>query len=37
VSLSVNFLIFGRAVSGLGAAGLWVSIMSIIARVCLGE
>ncbi|KAH7906463.1 transporter [Hygrophoropsis aurantiaca] len=33
VSPSVNFLIFGRAVAGFGAAGLWVSIMSIVGRV----
>lgn len=30
---SVNFLIFGRAVAGCGAAGIWVSILSIMARV----
>jgi len=34
VAPSVNFLIFGRAVAGLGGGGLWVSITSIIARVC---
>jgi MFS family permease len=33
VAPSVNFLIFGRAVAGLGGAGLWISIMTIIARV----
>lgn len=33
VAPSVDFLIFGRAVAGLGGAGMWVSIMSIIARV----
>ncbi|KAJ3564480.1 hypothetical protein NP233_g8273 [Leucocoprinus birnbaumii] len=33
ISPSVPVLIFGRAVSGFGASGLWVSIMSIIARV----
>jgi MFS family permease len=32
---SVPVLIFGRAVSGFGASGLWVSIMSVIARVSL--
>ncbi|KAJ7204773.1 ABC transporter [Mycena pura] len=30
---SVNVLIVGRAVAGLGGTGLWVSIMSIIARI----
>lgn len=30
---SIPVLIFGRAVAGFGASGLWVSIMSIIARV----
>lgn len=34
VSPSVEFLIFGRAVAGLGGAGIWVAIMSIIARAC---
>ncbi|CAL1711124.1 unnamed protein product [Somion occarium] len=33
VAPSVNFLIFGRAVAGVGAAALWVSIMAIIARI----
>ncbi|KAF9484264.1 ABC transporter [Pholiota conissans] len=33
IAPSVNFLIFGRAVAGLGGAGMWVSIMSIIARI----
>ena len=33
VAPSVPVLIFGRAVAGFGASGLWVSIMSIIARV----
>ena len=33
ISPSVNFLIFGRAVAGFGATGLWVSITVIIARV----
>ncbi|KAL5531054.1 hypothetical protein ACEPAG_3930 [Sanghuangporus baumii] len=33
VAPSVNILIFGRAVAGLGATGLWVSIMSMIARI----
>ncbi|KAF8997631.1 ABC transporter [Cyathus striatus] len=33
VAPSVNFLIFGRAVAGLGGAGMWVAIMSIIARI----
>ncbi|KAF9445157.1 ABC transporter [Macrolepiota fuliginosa MF-IS2] len=30
---SVSVLIFGRAVAGFGASGVWVSIMSVIARV----
>ncbi|KZV65866.1 ABC transporter [Peniophora sp. CONT] len=33
VSFSVEFLIFGRAVAGLGGTGMWASIMSIIARI----
>lgn len=33
VAPSVNVLIFGRAVAGLGGAGIWVSIMAITARV----
>jgi MFS family permease len=33
IAPSVDFLIFGRAVAGLGASGLWISIMTIIARV----
>ena len=33
VSPSVNVLILGRVIAGLGATGLWVSIMSMIARV----
>lgn len=33
IAPSVAVLIFGRAVAGLGASGLWVSIMSVIARV----
>jgi len=33
VAPSVEFLIFGRAVAGVGASGLWVSIMTIIAQV----
>ncbi|KAL5513629.1 hypothetical protein ACEPAH_4028 [Sanghuangporus vaninii] len=33
VAPSVNVLIFGRAIAGLGATGLWVSIMSMIARI----
>ncbi|KAJ3513191.1 hypothetical protein NLJ89_g3086 [Agrocybe chaxingu] len=33
VAPSVSVLIFGRAVSGVGSAGLWVSIMSIVAQV----
>jgi MFS family permease len=33
VAPSVDFLIFGRAVAGLGGAGLWVSIMTVMARV----
>ncbi|KAF8987151.1 ABC transporter [Cyathus striatus] len=33
VAPSVNFLIFGRAVAGLGGAGMWVAIMTIIARI----
>ncbi|KAF8162126.1 major facilitator superfamily domain-containing protein, partial [Pholiota molesta] len=33
VAPSVNFLIFGRAIAGLGGAGMWVSIMSINARI----
>ena len=33
IAPSVNFLIFGRAVAGFGAAGLWVSILAITARV----
>jgi predicted MFS family arabinose efflux permease len=32
VAPSVDFLIFGRAVAGLGGAGLWVSIMTVMAR-----
>ncbi|KAJ7286022.1 ABC transporter [Mycena rebaudengoi] len=32
VASSVDFLIFGRAVAGLGGAGLWVSIMTVVAR-----
>ncbi|KAF8526940.1 ABC transporter [Hysterangium stoloniferum] len=32
VAPSVNFLIFGRAVAGLGGAGIWVAIMAITAR-----
>lgn len=35
VAPSVNFLIFGRAVAGVGAGGLWVSILSIMAQVIL--
>lgn len=35
VAPSVNFLIFGRAVAGVGAGGLWVSILSIMAQVTL--
>ena len=33
VAPSVGFLIFGRAVAGTGGAGLWVSILSIMAQV----
>lgn len=33
VSPSANVLIFGRAFAGVGAAGLWVSVMSIFANV----
>ncbi|KAJ7441722.1 ABC transporter [Mycena latifolia] len=33
LSPSVNVLIVGRAVAGLGGTGLWVSIMTIIARI----
>jgi len=36
VASSTNFPIFCRAVAGLGAAGLWVSIMSIIAPIKIG-
>jgi len=35
VAPSVKFLIFGRAVAGVGAGGLWVSILSIMAQVTL--
>ena len=33
IAPSVNFLIFGRAVAGVGAAGLWIAIMSVLAQV----
>lgn len=33
ISKSVEFLIFGRAVAGVGAAGIFVSIFSIIAQI----
>ena len=33
VAPSPDVLIFGRAFAGVGAAGLWVAIMSIFARV----
>ena len=33
VAPSVSFLIFGRAVEGVGAGGLWVSILSVMAQV----
>jgi len=32
IAPSVDFLIFGRAVAGTGASGLWVSIMTIVAQ-----
>ncbi|KAG6864637.1 hypothetical protein C0991_008143, partial [Blastosporella zonata] len=35
VAPSVDILILGRAVAGFGASGLWVSIMSTIARIML--
>lgn len=34
IAPSVDFLIFGRAIAGLGAAGIWISMLSILARVC---
>ena len=34
IAPSVIVLIFGRAVSGFGGVGLYVSILSIVARVC---
>lgn len=34
VSTSVNFLIFGRVFSGIGAAGIWVSVLTTITNVC---
>ncbi|KAJ7147294.1 transporter [Mycena filopes] len=33
VAPSVDFLIFGRAFAGFGGAGLWVSVMTVVARV----
>lgn len=33
IAPSVDFLIFGRAVAGLGAAGIWISMLSILARI----
>ncbi|KAJ7670775.1 transporter [Mycena polygramma] len=33
IAPSIDFLIFGRVVAGVGAAGLWVSIMTIVAQV----
>jgi MFS family permease len=33
VAPSVRFLIFARALAGIGGAGLWIAIMAIIARV----
>lgn len=33
VSTSVGFLIFGRVFSGVGAAGIWVSVLTILAEV----
>lgn len=33
LSPSANILIFGRVVCGIGAAGLWIAIMSLLARV----
>ncbi|KAF7330988.1 ABC transporter [Mycena venus] len=32
VAPSVDFLIFGRAVAGLGGAGLWVTVITVMAR-----
>ncbi|GJJ15378.1 hypothetical protein Clacol_009654 [Clathrus columnatus] len=33
IAPSIDFLIFGRAICGLGATGLWVSILAIIGRI----
>lgn len=33
VAPSIEFLIFGRAIAGVGGAGLWISIMSVLAQV----
>lgn len=37
VARSVNVLIIGRAISGFGGVGLYVSMLSIAARVCLSS
>lgn len=34
VSPTIGVLIFGRALAGTGAAGIWVAVMAIIAQVC---
>ncbi|KAJ3478552.1 hypothetical protein NLI96_g9673 [Meripilus lineatus] len=33
VAPSIEFLIFGRAIAGVGGAGLWISIMSVLAQI----
>lgn len=33
LSPTVEVLIFGRAVCGVGAAGLWIAVMSVLAQV----
>lgn len=33
IAPSINFLIFGRAITGVGGTGIWLTILAIIGRV----
>lgn len=33
VAFSIDFLIFGRAITGVGATGIWLTILAILGRV----